>query len=125
MRMWLPWILLISTVPSALCQQNSPLTDDEKRRILGQLFELESCREECHAYEEYVARDREQDAREKENCERALELERQATALAEKERDLAQEKAALYEDLYRSLKREPGIGCWLKRIFTLGIARCR
>jgi hypothetical protein len=39
-------------------------------------------------------RDSEQDAREKANYERALELERQAAALARKERDLTQDKAS-------------------------------
>jgi len=59
------------------------------------------------------------------NSERALELERQSPAIAQKERDLAQERAELYESLYRSITKSPGIGCRILRIITLGIKRCR
>jgi hypothetical protein len=87
-------------------------------------LELKSCRESIKTYDSYVTRDAEQDFREKANYERAMELEKQATALMQKERDLAQEKASIYEQLYRSATKKPGIGCRLARIFTLGIARC-
>lgn len=73
----------------------------------------------------HIERDQEQDARERATWERALELERRATGLAEQERDLAREKAALYEDLYRGVTRGPGIGCRILRVLTLGIHRCR
>ena len=63
--------------------------------------------------------------RERANSERALELERQSPAIAQKERDLAQERAELYESLYRSITKSPGIGCRILRIITLGIKRCR
>jgi 3-methyladenine DNA glycosylase/8-oxoguanine DNA glycosylase len=92
--------------------------------VLGQLYELRACRDEVRTYRDFVARDIEQDAREKANAERALELEQQATGIARQERDLAREKAALYEQMYRSLTKRPGVGCWVKRIFTLGMARC-
>jgi hypothetical protein len=112
--------------PYVLSQQNSPpLNDSEKRRILGQLYELKSCREEVSAFGEYSSRDLEQDSREKANYERALELERQATALAQKERDLAQEKAAFYEQAFRSVTKKPGIGCRILKAITLGLSRCQ
>ncbi len=105
-------------------QSSPPLADEEKRQILGQLYELRSCREEIHAYREYVSRDQDQDAREKANTDRALELEKQATALAQRERDLAQDKANLYEQLYRSVTKKPGVGCRILRAVTLGIYKC-
>jgi hypothetical protein len=101
-----------------------PLSPEERRLVLGQLYELRACRDEVRTYRDFVARDIEQDAREKANAERALELEQQATGIARQERDLAREKAALYEQMYRSLTKRPGVGCWVKRIFTLGMARC-
>jgi len=72
-----------------------------------------------------IAREQEQDGRERTAWERALELERQATGLAQREMALERERAEFYESAYKLLmKKKPGVGCWLKRIFTLGIARC-
>ena len=125
MRALFALILLISTSPYALSQQNSqPLSDSEKRQVLGQLLELKSCRQESAAYEKYVGREQEQDVRERANYERSLELERQATAIAEKERDLYKDRAAFYEQAFRSVTKKPGTLCRLARFFTLGIARC-
>jgi hypothetical protein len=74
--------------------------------------------------EQFIERDRDQDAREKLNWDRAVELERQATALAQRERDLAIEKANLYEQLYRSVTKKPGIGCRILRVITIGLYPC-
>jgi hypothetical protein len=118
-------LCLFFSSPLIYCQTNSqPLNDNEKRQILTQLYELQSCRETITKYDTYVSRDLEQDVREKQNYERSLDLEKQATALAQKERDLATDKATFYEQAYKSLTKKPGFGCWMKRIFTLGIARC-
>jgi hypothetical protein len=112
-----------------LCAQSPqispPLNDGEKRRILGQLYELHSCRDEVRAYRDYVSRDTELESREKASADRALDLERQAAALARRERDLERDRANTYEQLYRSVTKKPGIGCRLARILTLGLARCR
>lgn len=111
--------------PFVQSQESSPLHPEELRTVLFQLYELRSCREHIKTLDSHIERDMEQDAREKANYERALELERQATALAHGERDLAREKAVLYEDLYRSVTKKPGIGCRILRAITLGIHRCR
>jgi len=92
---------------------------------LFQLYELRSCRETVQTYKDYVERDVEQDSLEKANYARALELERKAVDLMRQERDLEKDRADLYEQLYKGIKKGPGFGCWMKRIFTLGIARCR
>jgi hypothetical protein len=123
MLLW--FLILLSGAISGWSQDNSPLTPDEGRQVLGQLLELGSCRAETRELTGYVERDRDQDAREKTTWERALELERRATGLAEQERDLARERASLYEDLYRGVTRGPGIGCRILRVLTLGIHRCR
>lgn len=116
-------------MPCALYPQNSPapvpLTEAEKRLILQQLFELRSCRSEVVAYQDFVKRETEADTRERDLAARALELEKQATALAQKERDLQKERADLYESLYKTITKKPGFGCVLKRIFSLGLARCQ
>lgn len=107
-------------------QENSEqLNDEEKRVILSQLVELKASRATIQILEQYISRESEQDIKEKENSDRALELEKQATELANKERDLYKDKAETYEQLYRALTKKPGFGCWVKRIFSLGIARCQ
>lgn len=114
-------LIALLAIPSYAQQELEPA---EKREVLTRLLELESCREDTRELVIHIERDRELDAQEKENCARGLELERQATALAEQARDLALERAELYEDLYRGVTRGPGIGCRILRVITLGIHRC-
>ena len=79
MRRWFLLLILISTPLCAQSQQSSPpLNPVEKRQILLQLYELQSCRGQAASYEEYAAREKEQDERERANWQRTLELERQA-----------------------------------------------
>lgn len=106
--------------PCVRSQENSnPLTSEEKRVILMQLYELRSCRESVSAYEQYVGRDKEQDARERQNYERSLELEQEATRLAT-------EKTQFYKDAYLTLTKKPGWWCsWGRWVFALGIPKCR
>jgi hypothetical protein len=122
--MLLPFLILGFGTTYAQSPQNSPLTPDEGRQVLSQLYELRSARQTIKIYEQYVSRDTEQDAREKANADRALELERKATALAEKERDLAQDKANYYEQAYRSVTKGPSGWCKFTRVLTFGIRRC-
>lgn len=111
---------------SGLCHQNSPpLSADEKRQILLQLIELRSCRDQIPAYEKALQAIDALHTQEKANSDRALDLEKQATALAQKERDLAQEQAKFYQQMYQSVTKKRTVGCTIKLIFTLGMARCR
>jgi len=105
-------------------QLQSPLNETEKRLVLGQLLELKSCRQETAAYKDFIARESDLSAKERANYDRALDLEKQATALAQKERDLAQDKANFYEQAYHTATKKPGIGCQIVKALTLGIARC-
>jgi hypothetical protein len=88
------------------------------------LLELRSCREQVATFNNYITRDTEQDEKEKVLADRELALEKRATQLAEKERDVYKDKAAFYEQSYNALKKKPGFGCTLKKVFTFGIARC-
>jgi hypothetical protein len=105
--------------------QSPPLNEVEKRQVLGQLYELKSCRDQVQTYTGAIAEDRKLDEKERANYERALDLERQATNLAQRERDLEKDRAAFYEQSYRALIKGPGIGCRIVKILSLGIARCR
>lgn len=127
MHRYLLFLMLISTPLCAQSQQSSPvppLSNEEKRRILAQLYELQSCRGQVASYEEFVDREREQDERERANWQRAVDLEKQATVLAQKERDLALEKTAFYEAQFKSLTKRPGLGCRVLAAITLGVHRC-
>ena len=101
------------------------LTPDEGRLILGQLYELRSARIEIEAYREHVERDAVLDTRERENAGRALELERRATTIAERERDLERDRAETYRALYESVAAGRSWQCKVAKVFTLGLARCR
>ncbi len=126
MRKWLLFLTLISTPLFGQSQQNSapPLNPAEKRRILLQLYELESCRGQVVSYEEYASREKEQDERERANWQRALDLEKQAAQLAQRERDLQAERAAFYEQAFKSVTKRPGLGCRILAVITLGVHRC-
>lgn len=114
------------TLPCAISAQNSqPLTESEKRLILGQLGELRTCRQTVVTYEDYIRRDREQDARELELSKRALEVEKRQVSIAEQERDLFKVQAEFYMNAFKAVTRKPSFWCRLKRIFSFGIARCR
>ena len=126
MRKWLLFLTLTSTQLFGQSQQTSPppLSPAEKRQILLHLYELQSCRGEVASYEEYADREKEQDERERAHWQRALDLERQATRLAQGERDLQVERAAFYEQAFKSVTKRPGLGCRILAAVTLGIRRC-
>lgn len=135
MRRWMLFLLLLCLTPCALAQQSLPpsrLSDDEIRQLLRQLNELEQLRALTAAQATFAVDCQAQRELEKANYARAVDLEKQATGLAQKEtglamreRDLERERAAFYEAAFKSVTKKPGIGCLLKRIFTLGLARCR
>ncbi len=125
-KFWL-CLMICLMARSAASQEISPaapLNEVEKRQVLSQLYELKSCRDQVSTYSGAIEQDRKLDEKERANYERALDLEKQATSLAQRERDLEKERAAFYEQSYRALVKGPGIGCRIARVLTLGIARC-
>lgn len=119
-------------MPYAVSQTDSPpLTNLEKRLILEQLNEvgscrdkLQSCQEKIKIYELFVDQEQDKDKLIEANCEQRVALIKETVDNMKAARDAALDKAQFYESAYRALTKKPGIGCWLKRIFTLGIARC-
>jgi hypothetical protein len=102
-----------------------PLNEAEKRLLLVQLYELESARAKILAYEDFILKEKDLDSREKAIQQQAIDNEKRSTDLARGERDLAQEQAKFYKDLYTTVsKKRGGVGCFFKKLFTLGIARC-
>lgn len=118
--------------PCAVSQTESmPLTNPEKRLLLEQLNEvgpcrdkLQSCQEKIKIYELFVDQEQDKDKLIETNCEQKITLVKETVENMKASRDAALDKAAFWESAYKALTKKPGIGCWLKRIFTLGIVRC-
>lgn len=125
------FLLVAWTVPCVAFQQNSTeqqsaqLNEAEKRRILAQLYELQSARQTLVLYSDYIKRLDDQAKREQDLCVRTVDLEKKATALAEKERDLYKDQANTWQQMYKVATKKPGWTCILKRIVTLGLGRCK
>ena len=102
---------------SAQSSDNSPLNEQELRSVHGYLLELQSCRKDLTIYEKYIQRENELDVLEKAAAQRALELEKQATAQQK-------EKAEFWEAAYRAATKGPSLGCRIWRALTIGIHRC-
>lgn len=109
---------------SGWSQDNSPLTPDEGRQILGQLLELNSCRNETAEYEKFIERDKEQDEREKELREKEVELANDKLDLKQKELDLEREQKEFYKQMYDEMTRRGGVKCFFKKLFTFWQAGC-
>jgi hypothetical protein len=76
-------------------------------------------------YEEYLVYEKALDVKEKEYWKKALDLEKEKTALEKKRADTEADRALYYEGLYKAAtKKKGGIKCFLKRFFTAGLARC-
>lgn len=104
--------------------QSEQFTEPELRTIYSQLLDLKVCREDVKLYEQFVKlytqstqRETEIYIKEKANYERAIDLEKQATAQAK-------DQAKFYKDALDAIKKKPGFGCWIKRIFSAGTLRC-
>jgi len=95
------------------------------RQILGQLHELRTTRDENIALKDYIAKDAEFDAREKDIAEQRIALMAERLAITEQRVEMERERGNLYEQLYRAVTAKPSIGCQIARVVTLGIHRCR
>lgn len=56
--------------------------------------------------------------------QKELEIERQKTALAERQIQVEKERAEFYKLAMEELTKGRSFGCTLAKIFTLGLARC-
>lgn len=101
------------------------LTEQDRRQILYRLGELRLLREKLALQEAFIERDAEMDQRERDLAARQLSVEKDARQVAEQQRDMYKEQAKTFEQAYEALRKKPaGFGCVMKRIFSLGIARC-
>jgi hypothetical protein len=106
-----------------------PLTAIEKRTIGEQLIELDMQRAKVAEYKQAIADITLQKDEAIKICKDAIESEKKISeitiATLQKEIEIERKNAAFYKQMYETLlKKHASIGCVLKRIFTLGIARC-
>lgn len=99
---------------------------DDPKQVLGQLFELQSLRAQVAKLEDFVRTEKATYEQEKAQWQALIDGKEKATGLAIQALELEKQKSALFQTLYDAAKHKKcGVGGWLKRIFTLGIARCR
>jgi hypothetical protein len=116
------FLIILFSFP-LLCAQG--LTELDKREILVRLAELSSVRQELRIQQAYVVKLEELSTQKAELDARALALEQKATQIAIQERDMWKDQAKFYKASLEAIrKKSGGIKCILKKIFTLGIARC-
>lgn len=110
--------MLRSTATFAQNSPESPLNPNELHQVLLRLYD-------CRSYEERLAIYEKFEGEKAQMCNTLLEAEKEKTALANKDKDIALKEAALYKALYETIrKKKAGFGCWMGRIFSMGHYRC-
>jgi hypothetical protein len=102
----------------------SPLDDSELREILLRLEQLPLAWQENDLLRRALTNASTLDDRERELAAHELEIEKQKTALAEKETAVERERAEFYRQAFERLTKGRGFGCSLKKALTLGLGRC-
>lgn len=123
---------MITSVAASQTLPAKPLSEDERRIVLDYLIELQATRATILQLKADQIKEDLRDARDRESWQKALDAERRVTAAVEKERDvvikerdLAIEKAKLYEDLYNVVRhKKGGFGCFFRKLFTLWRYQC-
>lgn len=86
---------------------------------------MQSCSATIKAYEDLIVREKAQDAKERELAEQRIQIEKDKVALAEKRADIERQRGDMFESLYNATsKKSGGFKCFLKRLFSAGLARC-
>jgi hypothetical protein len=111
----------------------APLTLNEKQVIYGQLYELSIVRVQLDEAKTREAQERAQYEKEKALWEERVKGEQELAQIAsmridvkEKELVLAKDQLVFYQTAYQACKdqKKRGIGCTIKKIFTIGISKC-
>lgn len=101
-----------------------PLSDAELREVLKRLYDLGSAWSEVDALRSGIRQVDQLTIREREIHQRELDNEKRATELMERDRDQIARERDFYKAKAEIINKSPGLGCVLKKIFTLGLARC-
>jgi hypothetical protein len=102
----------------------SPLNNSELREILLRLEQLPLAWQENDLLQRALTNASNLDDRERELTARELEIEKQKTALAEKETAVEHERAEFYRQAFERLTKGRGFDCTVKKVLTLGLGHC-
>lgn len=123
-RLLVSCLLSFAISTRAIGQDASPLSNDELRETAENLIEGLANRERVAAQAE-ILRQMEALAERTEAVHlKELEAEQRLRAIAERERDEERRRGDELDRLLTAVTRKPGFGCVLKKVFTLGLARC-
>lgn len=100
----------------------SPLNETELREILQRLFDLGTAWSEVDALRAAIQQIEAINTRERDIAARELTAEQDRVTLAKKEAEIANEKAAFFEQALKAATQKKQ--CRLKKILTLGLGRC-
>lgn len=119
-------VLACPVVALAQTPDPQPLTESDKREILVRLGELRVARQELDLQRQHIARDEAQDKREAELAAKEIKVAESQREVVARDRDLWKEKAEHYQMAYETVSnRGRGFGCAVKKVFTLGLGRCK
>lgn len=104
--------------------QPEVLNEADKREILIRLTELKVLREMVELQKQYIENDKTQDVKKDEIHTRETRLLNEKVLLFEGYNKQLQDQVEFYKKLLDASRKGLGFGCVLKKIFTLGIARC-
>ena len=93
------------------------IDEHDKKEIINYLEELKIRREQAKMFQAILDRDAQQDAKDKELCNREVGIMGQ-------ERDNWKEKAESYKKAYEDAMKGRSKKCWIAKVCTLGLARC-
>lgn len=105
-------------------QDSQILSENDLRRILIRLYDLGAAKEEIKALTIALEQMQYLMVQERSLASRQIMSERDRTEIANERLALEREKAKVYQEAYEALTRRRGVGCWFKKVFTFGIARC-
>lgn len=116
--------MLAQEPPTPNSPESAPLSEDEIKSLIffTEKFSLQV--EAERLLRESIEREKDFAARERALAARELENEKRRTELAEEQAQKYKEDAAAAIAAFERVTRGRSFGCALKKIFTVGLARC-
>lgn len=111
--------------PITNIEKTGVFSETEERLILTQLKELEIRRTQINDCETALSDNVTSCAKINESYKLSLSLEQENTKTAQKERDVYVKERDFYKSAYDTCKTKRTTGCWVAKIFTIGLWPCR
>lgn len=118
----LPSLTFAQVSPAPLA--DAPLDSLELREILLRLQEYRLLQDEIELRVRVQGQTETLTQREQALAARELEMEKERTALAQRETAIEKARADFYQSAFEAVSRKRSGWCWAAKIFTFGLARC-